>query len=104
MTLKNTLLLVLNIAMICVFVILVVVVADNAKIEKERKATEWKYEEVYRINDVHKPTLDALGIEEIFYYDWEETAASLDVPVDSLTVNMFLKHLLHYEDTTNVYK
>jgi hypothetical protein len=100
MTTKNVLLLLLNTAIIVVFVILIVMVSDKIKADKQYKVDNWKYEEVYRINDVHAPTLDALGIDEIFYYDWEETAHSIGIPVDSLTVNMFLKHLLHPEYVT----
>jgi len=97
MTWKNVLLLFLNVALICLFVILLIAVVDHCSIEKKYKEKNWKYEEVYRINDVHSATLNAVGIEEISYYDWEETARSLDIPIDSLTVNMFLKHLLHHD-------
>ena len=98
MTIKNVLLLLLNTAIIVVFVILLVAVVDKTKADKQYKEDNWKYEEVYRINNVHSATLDALGIDEIMYYDWEETANSLDIPVDSLTINVFLKHLYH-DDT-----
>jgi ABC-type bacteriocin/lantibiotic exporter with double-glycine peptidase domain len=95
MTIKNVLLLLLNVAMICIIVILLVAIVDHIKGDKQYKAEMWKYEEVYCINDIHASTLDVLGIEEIFYYDWEETAHSLNIPVDSLTINAFLKHLFH---------
>ena len=98
MTAKIVLLSLLNVAIIVIFVMLIVIISDEAKTEKQYKAEMWKYEEVYRINDIHDVTLDALGIDEIFYYDWEETAHALDIPIDSLTINMFLKHLLHEDN------
>lgn len=94
MTFNTVTSLLIKVVLITAAVIITVMIVDQKQYRKEN----WKYEEVYRINEVHKPTLNALGIEEVFYYDWEETANSLDVPVDSLTLNMFIKHLLHHED------
>ncbi|MHA1199463.1 MAG: hypothetical protein ACTSQF_09070 [Candidatus Heimdallarchaeaceae archaeon] len=88
----------LNVAIAVILVIFLVAVVDHYKIKKEYKEKNWKYEEVYHINNVHSATLDALGIDEIRSDDWEETANSLDIPIDSLTINIFLKHLLHEDN------
>lgn len=95
MTVKNVVLLMFNVTLIVITVLLIIVLSDHLNEKKWHREKMWQYEEVYRINEIHKPTLDALGIDEVFYYDWEETANSLDIPVDSLTINAFLKHLLH---------
>jgi hypothetical protein len=95
MTVKNVLLLLLNVVIIVTFVILIVVVSDHLKAKKQYQEKMWKYEEVYCINDIYVSTLEVLGIDEILYYDWEEAAHALDIPIDSLTINVFLKHLLY---------
>jgi len=95
MNTANVLLLLLKVAIIVLSIIALIVLVDTLKEKKQYREDMWVYEEVYRINDVHKPTLDALGIDEVFYFDWQETAHSLGIPIDSLTVNMFLKHILH---------
>ncbi len=91
---KNVILLLSKVIVICISVILIVMISDEMK----RRKVDWKYDQVYTINNTHDATLTALGIEEIFYYDWEETANSLDIPIDSLTINTFLKHLLHEDN------
>lgn len=98
MTFCGAFTIVLKAALITLSVLAIIIISDDLKTKKEYKEKNWKYEEVYRINDVHSATLNAVGIEETFYYNWEETAHSLDVPVDSLTINMYLKHILHGTD------
>ena len=100
MKLTHVLLLLFKVVAVVVFVTLITMVADHLKAEKQHKEKMWKYEEVYYINETYDNFLLLLGIDEVYYHDWEETANSLDIPVDSLTVNMFLKHLLHHEDVT----
>jgi len=73
---------------IVVIVMLMVVVADE--IQEQQAAV---YHEVYLINHKHQEELEELGIEKIEYYDWEETAHSLNIPIDSLTISIFMKHI-----------
>ena len=95
MNTANVLLLLLKVAIIVLSIIALIVLVDTLKEKKQYREDMWVYEEVYHINDVHSETLKALGIDEVFYFDWQETAHSLGIPIDSLTVNMFLKHILH---------
>jgi hypothetical protein len=62
------------------------------RIEQE----EAVYQEVYYMNndEAHQFVFELLGVDSVHYYDWEETAASLDIPIDSLTTKIYMQHLL----------
>jgi len=90
MKIVDVLLLWLKVAIIVVSVIFLVVITDT--IQEQRAAV---YHEVYIINHIYADSLKALCVEPVEYYDWEETANSLNIPIDSLTIDMFFKHILH---------
>ena len=77
----------LKAGLIAIAVILLVIASDAMD-------NHYKYPEVAELNKHHRDTLEALTVElPVHYYDWEETAHSLGVSMDSLTIDMFLTHL-----------
>lgn len=58
---------------------------------------ENKYYQVALINSMYHDTLDAIHAYPTLDCEWEETAASLDIPLDSLSIDTYMQHFF----TTN---
>lgn len=52
-----------------------------------------QYEEVRILNAFYQDFHDSLGINYVYDHDWEETANALGIPVDSLTIDMYVAYL-----------
>lgn len=70
------------------------IVAMNLLVAFCQQDDEKYYPEVDLLNSEYTEELKALHCDTIvYYYDWEETANSLGISTDDLTIDLYLKHL-----------
>jgi hypothetical protein len=57
------------------------------------------YPEIELLNNEYADTLVALHcVLPVYYYDWEETAASIGIDIEDMTIDLYIKHILWKND------